>query len=91
MLKLYQIVPMDALKVLAKHKFRLVGPWRDYYLLKGNVFLIRELPLKITFRGKDRDVIEELRAYASRVIEGKNKVSLKLKDGRHWIVLEFED
>ncbi len=90
MLKLYQVIPKEALKILTKHGFRLVGPWREYYLLRGNALLIRELPLKITFRGKDRGVVDELRPLASRVIGGKNRVSMKLKENRHWIVVEFE-
>ena len=57
--------------------------------MKGNVFLIRELPLKITFKGKDKRIIDELKPYAKRIITGKNKVSFKM--GRHWIVLEFEE
>ncbi len=91
MLKLHQIMPKDAIKILSKHGFRLVGPWREYYLLKGNALLIKELPLKITFRGKDRGVVDELRPFASRVVEGKDKVSMKLKETRHWIVVEFEE
>ncbi len=90
MLKLYQIMPKDVIRILSKHGFRLVGPWREYYLLRGNALLIKELPLKITFRGKDRGVVEELRPFASRVVKGKNKVSMKLKESRHWIVVEFE-
>ena len=90
MLKLYQVLPRDVLEILAKHNFRLVGQWREYYLLRGNALLIRELPLKVTFKGKDRSVLEELRPYVSRVVNGKNKVSMKLRDGRHWLVLEFE-
>ena len=91
MLKLHQIMPKDAIKILSKHGFRLVGPWREYYLLKGNALLIKELPLKITFRGKDRGVVDELKPSASRVVEGKDKVSMKLKETRHWIVVEFEE
>ena len=91
MLKLHQILPKEALRILAKHGFRLVGPWKEYYLLRGNALLIRELPLKITFRGRDRGVVKELRPFASRVIEGKNRVSMKLKGDRHWIVVEFEE
>ncbi|WP_297476379.1 hypothetical protein [Thermococcus sp.] len=90
MLKLYQIMPKDVIRILSKHGFRLVGPWREYYQLRGNALLIKELPLKVTFRGKDRGVVEELRPFASRVVKGKNKVSMKLKESRHWIVVEFE-
>ncbi len=89
-IRLHQVIPKEALKILAKHGFRLVGPWREYYLLRGNALLIRELPLKVTFRGKDRGVVDELRPFASRVVKGKNKVSMKLKESRHWIVVEFE-
>ncbi len=88
MLKLNRILPKEVLEVLAKHNFRLVGPWREYYLLRGNVFLIRELPLKITFRGRDRSVLEGIKPYAERIVMDKGKVSLKM--GRHWLVLEFE-
>jgi len=90
MLKLYQVLPREVLKILARHNFRLVGPWREYYLLRGNALLIRELPLKVTFRGEDRSVLEELRPYAGQVVNGKGKVALRLKNGRHWLVLEFE-
>ncbi|MCD6373835.1 MAG: hypothetical protein J7L37_09925 [Thermococcus sp.] len=89
--KLYQVLPREVLEILARHNFLLVGPRREYYLLRGNALLIRELPLKVTFRGEDRSVLEELKPYASRVVIGKNKVSMKLKDDRHWLVLEFED
>ncbi|WP_457753563.1 hypothetical protein [Thermococcus sp.] len=88
MLKLYQILPREILKILAKYNFRLVGPWREYYLVRGNVFLIRELPLKITFKGRDKRIINELKPYAKRIITDKNRASFKI--GRHWIVLEFE-
>ncbi|NJE49779.1 hypothetical protein [Thermococcus sp. 9N3] len=89
MLKLYHVIPEEVLKILARHNFRLVGPWREYYLLRGNALLIRELPLKVTFRGRERSVLKELQPYVSRVIGGKDRVSMKLKDGRHWLVLEF--
>ena len=89
-IRLHHIIPKEALRILAKHGFRLVGPWREYYQLGGNALLIRELPLKITFRGRDRDVVSELRPFASRVIESKNRVSMKLKESRHLIVVEFE-
>ncbi|WP_297507995.1 hypothetical protein [Thermococcus sp.] len=91
MLKLYQIMPKEVIRILSKHGFRLVGPWKEYYLLRGNALLISELPLKITFRGRDRSVVEELRPFASRVVGGKNRVSMKLKGSRHWLVLEFEE
>ncbi|WP_297468875.1 hypothetical protein [Thermococcus sp.] len=90
MLKLHQIIPKDVIRILSKHGFRLVGPWKEYYQLRGNALLIKELPLKITFRGKDRDIVEELKPFASRIVEGRNKVSMKIKGSRHWLVLEFE-
>jgi len=31
MLKLHQIIPRETLKILTKHNFQLVGPWREYY------------------------------------------------------------
>jgi|GEM_PF-4675371 hypothetical protein len=89
MLKLYHILPREILRILAKYNFRLVGPWKEYYLAKGNVFLIRELPLKIAFKGEDKRIIDELEPYAERIIRSKNKVSFKI--GRHWVILEFED
>lgn len=89
MLKLSDILPPEVLKILSKHNFRLVGPWREYYLLKGNALMVRELPLKVTFRGgKKEEIVEELKPYAKRVVYGKNKVSFLI--GRHWLVLEFE-
>lgn len=91
MLKLHWIMPKEVIRILSKHGFRLVGPWREYYLLRGNALLIRELQLKITFRGKDRGVVDELRPFTSRVIESKNRASIKLKESRHWIVVEFEE
>ncbi|AMM54036.1 hypothetical protein [Pyrococcus kukulkanii] len=91
MLKLHQIIPMEVIRILAKHNFRLVGPWREFYPLKGNALLIKELPLRITFVRKNRDVIEELKPYCSRIVEGKNKVSMKIKADRHWIVLQFKE
>ena len=57
MLKLHQIIPIEVIRILAKHNFRLVGSWREFYLLKGNALLIKELPPKITFEGKNREVI----------------------------------
>ncbi len=91
MLKLTQILPDEVIKALAKHNFQLVGPWKKYYLLRGNALLIRELPLKITFRGRDKRVIEELRPHIGQIVRGKGKVAMKLRNGRHWLVLEFEE
>jgi hypothetical protein len=89
MLKLTDIFPSEVLKILAKYSFRLVGPWKEYYLLKGNALMVRELPLRVTFRGKKKEeIVEELKPHAKRVVYGKNKVSFLI--GRHWLVLEFE-
>lgn len=87
--KLNDIFPQEVLKILSKHSFRLVGPWKEYYLLKGNALMVRELPLKVTFKGMNREIVEELKPYAKRVVYGKNKVSFLI--GRHWLVLEFEE
>ncbi|AAL81294.1 hypothetical protein PFDSM3638_05860 [Pyrococcus furiosus DSM 3638] len=89
MLKLTDIFPLEVLKILSKHNFRLVGPWREYYILKGNALMIRELPLKVTFVGKNKRIVEELKPYVKRIVYGKNKASLLI--GRHWLVLEFEE
>ncbi|MBS7250179.1 MAG: hypothetical protein KIH08_06260 [Candidatus Freyarchaeota archaeon] len=88
MLKLSDVIPKEVLKILEERGFQLVGPWAEYYQLKGNIFKVSHLPLKVEFTGNDTSILEEIKPYAKQVIHGKNKVALRVSR-RHWLVLKF--
>ncbi|MHA1209618.1 MAG: hypothetical protein ACTSSA_10845 [Candidatus Freyarchaeota archaeon] len=88
MLKLSDIIPEKVLKLLDERGFKLDGPWAEYYQQKGNIFKVRELPLRVEFVGSDTTILKELEKHATQVIHGKNRTALKVSR-RHWLVIKF--
>ena len=88
MLKLSEIIPEKVLKLLDERGFKLDGPWAEYYQQKGNIFKVRELPLRVEFVGSDTTILKELEKHATQVVHGKSRTALKVSR-RHWLVIKF--